>query len=182
MVPAASISSPRLTGLYEALPYYPGYFRRHAANADETEFRLEVGRQLQDLGQRMVDGAESRPHLLSPEQHDVIEALAEDIGTVLRLLNRTGTIRFVDEPEIAIPQLRETDSQLIILLERLWDLIEVLFVDDTSVFALVADEMATCLAMFLELAEERNRLLGLGWESEFGRIQLRIHDPDGGDA
>ncbi len=182
MVPAATLTPTRMSGIYEALPHYHSYFRRHAANADETEFRLEVGRQLQEMGQQLLDGAEARGHMLGQEQHDLVEMITEDLTTILRLLNRSGVIRMVDDPEITIPQLDTVDRQLILLLERLWADTGDLLDADGDRFQEVGADMAGCLAVFLDIAEERNRLLGLGWESEFGRLGLDRRETDGEDA
>ena len=61
-----------------------------------------------------------------------------------------------------------TDAELMLMLEHLWANGDALFSHDGPVFDAACRTVAACLESFLRLAEERNRLLGLGWESEFG--------------
>jgi hypothetical protein len=167
MVTAATLTHMGMTDIYEAMPHYHSYFKRHAANADETAFRLALGQQLEGLGQRLLDGAETRPHMLSREQHEIIELMTDDLSSILKLLNRTGVIRLADEPDVSIPYLKALDRQLLMLLEYMWARTNELFGGDAAAFKQTAGEMAACLNHFLEVAEERNGQLGLGWESEF---------------
>ena len=165
---AATLTQSWMLELFAALPQYYGYHRRMNANHDEATFRLAQGQRLQDLGQRLLDGAETRAHLLSEEQHHVVELLTDDITTVLKLLNRSGAIALEGDPETVIPELQTVDAELMLMLEHLWANGDALFSHDGPVFDAACRTVAACLESFLRLAEERNRLLGLGWESEFG--------------
>jgi len=167
-MPAATITQSWMLELFDALPHYYGYHRRMNANHDEAAFRLALGQRLQDLGQRLLDGAEARAHLLSEEQHHVVELLTDDITTVLKLLNRSGAIELDGDPETVIPELQAVDAELMLLLEHLWRNADALFSHDGPVFDAACATLAASLEAFLRLAEERNSLLGLGWESEFG--------------
>lgn len=172
MPPAATLTFLGMAEIYEALPHYHTYFRRHAANADETSYRLALGQQFEGMGHRLLDGSELRPHLLSTEQHQIIDMMTDDMTTILKLLNRTGVIRLVDEPEVAIPTLQGLDQKLIMLLEFMWACTEEMFEGDADDFKRTATNMAAGLAHFLEVAEDRNGQLGLGWESEFSEFEF----------
>ena len=174
MVQAATITHMGMVNLYASMPHYYTYFKRYAANADETSFRLALGRQLESMGQRLLDGSEQRPHLLTQEQHQIIDLMTDDLSTILRLLNRTGVIRLVDEPDVCIPLLNDLDRQLIMLLEHMWMCTSSMFCGDQEHFDRTAATMAACLAHFLDLAENRNNQLGLGWESEFRGFDSHI--------
>jgi len=167
---AATLTRTWMLELFDALPHYYGYHRRMNANHDEAAFRLALGQRLQDLGQRLLDGAEARAHLLSEEQHHVVELVTDDITTVLKLLNRSGAIELAGDPQLVIPELQAVDAELMLLLEHLWANGEEIFSHEGPVFDAACRSVAACLESFLRLAEERNRLLGLGWESEFGRV------------
>ncbi len=169
MAAAATLTQPWMLELYDSLPQYFGYHRRTRANHDEAEFRLALGQRLQELGQRLFDGADLRPHLLAREQHDLVELLTEDITTVMKLLNRTGVIHISGEPGETILELQTIDGELLILLERMWTSADAMYLNECSDFKPAAQSLTICLEAFLRLAEERNNLLGLGWESEFGR-------------
>jgi hypothetical protein len=171
MPSAATLTHMGMAEIYEALPHYHTYFKRHAANADETSFRLALGQQFEGMGNRLLDGVEIRPHLLSQEQHQIIDMMTDDITTILKLLNRTGVIRLADEPEVAIPTLRGLDQKLIMLLEFMWSCTEEMFEGGVDDFQRTATNMAAGLAHFLEVAEDRNAQLGLGWESEFSEFE-----------
>lgn len=165
---AATLTQSWMMELFEALPHYYGYHRRTRANHDEATFRLALGQRLQDLGQRLLDGVEARPHLLSPEQHELVDMIADDITTVLKLLNRTGVIELDGDPATVIAELQSVDAELMLLLESLWRDGAAMFRGECEDFDPAFRSLAACLEAFLRLAEERNRLLGLGWESEFG--------------
>jgi len=174
MVTAATLTHMGMTDIYDAMPHYHSYFKRHAANADETAFRLALGQQLESLGQRLLDGAETRPHLLSREQHEIIDLMTDDMSTILKVLSRTGVIHMADEPDVSIPYLKALDRQLLMLLEHMWKRTSSIFDSDTDAFKTTAGDMAACLAHFLQVTEERNSQLGLGWESEFGEIEVDL--------
>jgi len=169
MAAAATITQAWMLELYNSLPHYFGYHRRTCANHDEASFRLAIGHRLQDLGQRLLDGADARPHLLTNRQHELIELLAEDITTIMKLLNRTGVIRIGGDLDDAIKELQTIDGELLILIESMWQSANAMFVSECAGFETASCNLAACFEAFLLLAEERNSLMGLGWESEFGR-------------
>ena len=169
MAAAATLTQPWMLELYDSLPQYFGYHRRTRANHDEAEFRLALGQRLQELGQRLFDGADLRPHLLARKQHELVEMMTEDITTVMKLLNRTGVISISGDPGESILELQTIDGELLILLERMWALADAMYLNECVDFMPAAQNLTICLEAFLRLAEERNSLLGLGWESEFGR-------------
>jgi len=169
MAAAATLTQTWMLELYDSLPQYFGYHRRTRANHDEANFRLALGQRLQELGQRLFDGADLRPHLLARKQHDLVEMLTEDITTVMKLLNRTGVIQIAGDPAEAITELQTIDGELLILIERMWLSAEAMYANECIDFQPASQALTICLEAFLRLAEERNSLLGLGWESEFGR-------------
>jgi hypothetical protein len=174
MVTAATLTHMGMTDIYDAMPHYHSYYKRHAANADETTYRLALGLQLEGMGQRLLDGAETRPHLLSRDQHEIIDLMTDDMTTILKVLNRTGVIHLADEPEVSIPYLKALDRQLLMLLEHMWKRTSTMFDADADAFKIAAGDIAACLAHFLEVTEERNSQLGLGWESEFNELDVDL--------
>lgn len=168
MASSATVSLTWMTTLFEALPHYDLYGSRHAANAHETAFRLALGQLLQNMGQRLLDMVEARSAALGEGQYEIIDMLADDVGNCLKLLNRTGTIHLADEPDETIYELNSIDTKLMLLLEHLWGSSDKLITGDGLLFGDLAHDLAAYLQIFLELAEHRNSLLGLGWESEFG--------------
>ena len=73
--------------------------------------------------------------------------------------------------EATINELELLDTRLILLIEEAMNLVRELESDGpaASWFATEARRLSRGLADFSEMTEERNYLLGLGWESEFAR-------------
>ena len=69
----------------------------------------------------------------------------------------------------ALAELEELDTRLILLIEEATELVRKLESEIPSAkwFTQEAGRLSRDLESFSEMAEERNYLLGLGWESEF---------------
>jgi hypothetical protein len=124
---------------------------------------------LKECGDRLLHVMDRRPQLLSAEQRTTIESLIERISVILRRLDREGTICLVGDCEATIAELEEIDTRLILLVEAALVLVRNLNsrVPSSRWFRKEAGLLWQDLAEFCEATEERNYLLGLGWESEF---------------
>jgi hypothetical protein len=87
----------------------------------------------------------------------------------LRRLDREGQISLVGDSTATIAELEEIDIRLILLVEEALILVRKLNsrVPSARWFHTDAGLLSRDLAAFNEATEERNYLLGLGWESEF---------------
>jgi hypothetical protein len=168
MVQAARVGLVELTGVIGQLPSYQGYDRRAEADASESGFRLALGRMLKECGDQLLNIVEKQPNLITSEQHDVIDALVDALGVILRRLNRQGLIRLRGGADDTIAELEELDLRLLLLLEEALSLAAELArcAGVTCRFQAEALRLSRRLAEFGKLAESRNFLLGLGWESE----------------
>ncbi len=175
MVGAARVSFPEMPWIIGRLPHYDRYESREAAAEAESSYRIALGRMLKECGDQLLKVVEREPNLITGEQHDVIDALVDAIGMILRRLNRQGVICLREGGDDTIAELEELDLRLILLLE------EALASTAGFTCAAVARgwfqrealRLSRRLSEFARTAEERNFLLGLGWESE-----LRL-DPEG---
>ena len=82
-----------------------------------------------------------------------------------------GRVCLVGDCEATISELEEIDLRLILLVEEALNLVGRLTRSGPTAnwFKKEACLLSRDLAAFSEAAEERNYLLGLGWESEFSR-------------
>jgi hypothetical protein len=99
----------------------------------------------------------------------MIDILIDKISAIFRRLDREGTVCLVGDCEATIAELEEIDIRLILLVEEALRLVYILTrgVPSQRWFQNEANLLARDLHAFSEATEERNYLLGLGWESEF---------------
>ena len=104
-----------------------------------------------------------------------IDTLVERIAMIFRRLDREGLVCLVGNCEATISELEEIDTRLILMIEEAMGLVRELETDvpAASWFKTEADRLSADLAAFSEMTEERNYLLGLGWESEFNFKEKR---------
>jgi hypothetical protein len=169
MAPAASISPPELTFLIQHMPQYQTYRSRHDAVASEQRFRQALGRLLKDCGDHLLTVAERHPQILGNDQLMTIENLVDSIGAIFRRLDRDGQVTLVETAGTTIAELEELDTRLILLVEEALRLTRLLAEDipASAWFMRQAPHLLKDLTEFSRTTEERNFLLGLGWESEF---------------
>jgi hypothetical protein len=169
MAPAASISPPELTFLIERLPQYQTYRSRRDALASEQQFRQALGRLLKDCGNHLLTVAERHPQILGNDQLVTIDNLVDAIGSIFRRLDRDGQVTLLENANTTIAELEELDTRLILLVEEALGLTRQLAEDLPAAawFMRQAPHLLRDLAEFSRTTEERNFLLGLGWESEF---------------
>ncbi len=113
--------------------------------------------------------AENKSHILNIEMEQRIDDLIDRISRIFRRLDREGTVTLIGDSAATIAELEALDIRLILLIEEAMNLVKNLEteVPAASWFQTDADRLTVDLACFSEMAEERNYLLGLGWESEF---------------
>jgi len=166
---AASISFTEMTQLMGRMPSYETYRTCEEAENAEKTFRQALGIMLRECGNQLLRVAESRPQLLSAEQQELIDILIDKISAIFRRLDREGIVCLVGDCETTITELEEIDLRLVLLVEEALNLVYNLSrnVPSTGWFKKDAGLLVRDLSAFSEAAEERNYLLGLGWESEF---------------
>ncbi len=169
MLHAASVSFPEMTSLLEKLPDYREYRTTAEAAAKEREYRHALGLMLKDCGEYLLGVAEKKSQLLNTEMQVMIDGLVDRIGAIFRRLDREGLVCLVGDHDTTIEELEELDARLILLVEEAMMLVHSLEtgVPASSWFKSEAAILSRDLATFSEVTEERNYLLGLGWESEF---------------
>lgn len=171
-MPAASVSLDQMTRLMEHLPRYATYASRRRAVDAEREFRRSLGGLLKQCGDRLLDVAERRAEMLSSEQEEIIDLLVDHISSIFRRLDREGQVIIAGDPQETVAELEELDNRLLLLVEHALILTRAL--DEKSPpdhwFRNQAVLLSQDLADLSHTAEERNYLLGLGWESEFARL------------
>ena len=169
MTESASLSIPELTSLMDKMPAYRGYRSANEAALAEREFRHALGALLRECGERLLNVAENKGQILSAEMEEKIDDLVDRIGLIFRRLDREGVVHLVAGEAATIAELEELDTRLILMVENALGLVRNLGteVPATSWFQSEADRLSHGLATFSEMTEERNYLLGLGWESEF---------------
>ncbi len=166
---AARISFEEMTLLMEQMPIYPRYRTAEEAQEAERIFRRALGCMLKDCGDQLLTVAEQKSRLLDTAHERMIDNLIDRIGAIFRRLDREGAVCLVGDCETTIAELEEIDLRLILLIEEALDLVGRLAKNPqaTNWFKKEADLLSRDLAAFSEATEERNYLLGLGWESEF---------------
>jgi hypothetical protein len=169
MTTAASISFAEMTSLMDKMPVYTTYRSDDEAAGAERVFRRAMGLMLKECGDHLLTVAEKRSQYLSSDQEWMIDALIDRIGLILRRLDREGEICLVGDCDSTIAELEDLDARLILMIEESLNLVRNLEtnVPASTWFKTDADRLSRGLAIFSEMAEERNYLLGLGWESEF---------------
>ncbi len=166
---AASVSFPELTTLMEKMPAYTQYRTESDAAGAERIFRRALGMMLKDCGDHLLNVAEKRSTLLGSEQEIMLDSLIDRIGMVFRRLDREGVVCLVGDCNVTISELEDLDTRLILMIEEAIVLVRNLEMDVPAAtwFKEEATRLHRDLASFSEMTEERNYLLGLGWESEF---------------
>ena len=166
---AASISYAEMTTLMEKMPIYADYCTAGDAADAERIFRRAMGYLLKECGHHLLTVAEKKSQILSSDMEGMIDSLIERIGLIFRRLDREGLVCLVGDCQATICELEELDTRLILMIEEAMTLVRNLETDvpAASWFQTEATRLSRHLASFSEMTEERNYLLGLGWESEF---------------
>lgn len=169
MSKAARLSIAELTNLMRRMPHYDTYRTLQEAAAAEKRFRHALGTMLKECGDHLLNVAENQQQVLKPDQDQMIDTLIERISAIFRRLDREGRVSLVGDCQQTIAELEEIDIRLILLVEETILLVRNLTSDvrASAWFQKEAGLLSRDLAAFSEAAEERNYLLGLGWESEF---------------
>ena len=173
MTRSASLSIPELSSLMDKMPIYRSYRSASEAAAAEHEFRHALGALLKECGERLLKIADNKSQILSAAMEEKIDDIVDRIGLIFRRLDREGAVHLVANQATTIAELEDLDIRLILLVEQALGLVRNLGteVPAASWFQAEADLLSVELAAFSETAEERNYLLGLGWESEFIRMR-----------
>lgn len=173
---AASVSFTQMTGLMDKIPTYSDYRSLEEATEAERIFRHALGTMLKDCGEHLLNVAENRGQLLNTDQQMMIDVLIDRIGSIFRRLDREGVVCLVGNCHSTITELEELDTRLILLIEEALTTVRHLETEipAASWFNNEACRLSQDLATFSEMTEERNYLLGLGWESEFNWPGRRI--------
>jgi len=169
MASTASVSFPVMTSLLAKMPVYTAYRTESEAAAAERVYRQALGAVLRHCGDHLMTVLERRPQALSGEQEHLISGLVERIARIFRRLDREGVVCLVGDCHATINELEELDARLILMVEQALTLARNLGPDVPAAawFKDDAGRLGHDLESFSEMAEERNYLLGLGWESEF---------------
>jgi hypothetical protein len=169
MTNPASLSFPEMSNLMAKMPTYSQYRTAEEAAEAERVFRHALGYMLKECGEHLLGIAETRAQILSSDMEQMIDALVDRISLIFRRLDREGVVSLVGDSAPMIAELEELDTRLILMIEEAMNLVRNLETDvpAASWFKTDADRLSFGLAVFSEMAEERNYLLGLGWESEF---------------
>lgn len=170
MARAATANPSQMAKLLFALPRYETYVRPQAAMVGERDFRLCLAQLLQVLAGRLLVAVEMRGRAFGPQQQEIIEETTEDLGVLVTHLNRRGAIRLSRPLPRTVAELGEIDARLVLLIEQAWRSVHELLRPTIAgeEFVQEAQRLGGILEAFAEASEERNRRLGLGWESEIG--------------
>jgi hypothetical protein len=166
---AASLSFAEMGTLMEKMPAYARYTSHANAVAAERVFRRAMGARLKECGDRLLGIVEKKSQIMSGEMEQVVDVLVERIGDIFRRLDREGTVTLIGGSARTIAEIEQIDTRLVLIIEESLALVHNLGTDvpATAWFKGDAPRLARGLGEFNKLTEERNYLLGLGWESEF---------------
>ena len=169
MMNSAQISCSEMTFLMEKMPEYSHYRSDEEAALAERGYRRALGLMLKECGDHLLNVVEKKSQILETDQERLIDALIDRIGMIFRRLDREGNVCLVGDCNATIAELEELDVRLILMIEEAITLVRSLGSDipASSWFKNEAGRLTRDLANFSEMTEERNYLLGLGWESEF---------------
>ena len=169
MARTARLSFPVMTALLRRMPRYSAYRTESEAAEAERVFRRALGAVLTDCRNHLLTVLERKSQILSSEQELLIESLVDRITRIFRRLDREGRVCLVGDCLATIAELEALDTQLILMVEDALGLARNLppEVPAAAWFKHDAGRLCSELDSFSEMAEERNYLLGLGWESEF---------------
>jgi len=163
-----------MAGIFLTLPHYQYYDRRDTAVRTEGSYRLALAAMLREIAGMLLAAMQQRQHELGQQKYEILDTLVENLETLVKVLHRQGAVRLRGDPAETIPELRLLDTELILYLEEAWRLAGRLLGPDIGdrTFRETAGTFMSLLAGLAEAAEQRNQLLGLGWESEFGLSPL----------
>lgn len=168
-MPAASVSPHQMTVLMTHLPRYATYGAGGRAVAAERCFRRSLGYLLKECGDNLLRVAETHARILDSDQDEIIDLLIDHISAIFRRLDREGLVSIAGDPTVTVPELEALDNRLLHLAEKAMTLTRNLLgcqrID--AWFCNEAVQLSISLSELGRAAEERNYLLGLGWESEF---------------
>ncbi len=169
MASTASISFPVMTSLLAQMPSYRTYRSADEAAAAERVYRRALGAVLKDCGDHLMSVLERKSQILSSEQERLIGGIVGHITQIFRRLDREGVVCLVGDCQATIAELEDLDTRLILMVEEALALARNLGAEVPAAawFKNDARRLFHDLDSFSEMAEERNYLLGLGWESEF---------------
>ncbi len=169
MMRSAQISCSEMTFLLEKMPQYSQYRSDEEAARAERGYRRAMGLMLKGCGDHLLNVLEKKSTLLDTDHEVFIDSLVDRIGLIFRRLDREGNVCLVGDCSATIAELEELDIRLILMIEEAMGMVRNLGTDvpATSWFKDEAGRLSHDLAAFSEMTEERNYLLGLGWESEF---------------
>lgn len=172
---AASVSLHQMTVLMAHLPHYAAYGSGGRAVSAERSFRRSLGCLLKECGDQLLRVAETRAEFLSSDQDEIIDLLVDHISSIFRRLDREGLVTIAGDPAVTVPELESLDNRLLHLAETALNatrsLTEQRAID--AWFCNEAVQLSHRLSDLSHALEERNYLLGLGWESEFARPRRR---------
>lgn len=166
---AAKLSFNEMTSLMEKMPIYTSYRTETEAAEAERVFRRALGLMLKECGDHLLNVVERKSQILNGDHERMIDSLIDRIGLIFRRLDREGVVCLVGDCKRTIHELEELDARLILMVEEALGLVRNLGMDVPAAdwFKTDASRLSHDLANFSEMTEERNYLLGLGWESEF---------------
>jgi len=159
----ATVAYTRLAHVIQRMPSYSCYGSSLRAAAEERAWRLALGRQLKECGDRLLKVVEMQPEIITDEQHDTIDSLVDEIGAIFQRLNRQGQVCLGLGDADTVAELEEHDLRLILLIEEAHALVSALARDSrsSSWFGREAQRLSRDLDAIAAVAEERNFLLGL---------------------
>jgi hypothetical protein len=172
---AACVTVQEMTAVLAHLPSYSVYGSDRNATAAERRFRRSLGALLKGCGDHLLNVAEQRAASLTHEQEEILDLLIDHISSIFRRLDREGRVAIAGNPHETVPELEELDGQLLLLAEQALALTRELdeLRPTEAWFRDQAIQLSHGLADLSRTTEERNYLLGLGWESEFAMLQRR---------
>jgi hypothetical protein len=173
MTGTATVAYTRLAHVIQRMPSYDCYGSALRAAAEERAWRLALGRQLKECGDRLLRVVELQPEIITDEQHDTIDSLVDDISAIFQRLNRQGRVSLGLGDADTVLELEEHDLRLILLIEEAHALVLALARDarSSSWFGREALRLSRDLEAIGAVAEERNFLLGLGRDATPARTR-----------
>jgi len=173
MTGTATVSYTRLAHVIQRMPSYDCYGSTLRAAAEERAWRLALGRQLKECGDRLLRVVEMQPEIITDEQHDTIDGLVDDISAIFQRLNRQGQVSLGLGDADTVVELEEHDLRLILLIEEAHALVSALARDtrSSSWFGREAPRLSRDLDAIGTVTEARNFLLGLGRDTAPARTR-----------
>ena len=166
---AASLSFAAMGTLLQKMPTYTRYTSAAHAATSERVFRRAMGARLKECGDRLLGVVEKKAQIMSTDMEQTVDVLIDRIGDIFRRLDREGVVTLVGHSSRTITEIEQIDTRLVLLIEESLALVGNLGTEVPAAawFKSDAAHLARGLVEFGRLTEERNYLLGLGWESEF---------------